>query len=202
MKNINNDKTNSLKYIIKIAILGAISVIVMLFEFPLPFAPGFYELDLSEAIVLMGGFALGPLAAVLIELTKILLNLILTHTSTAFVGEIANFVIGCSLVLPATLIYKYKKNVKGAIVGMITGCIVLATVGGLMNYFVLVPAYSYFYYLPLETILGMASAVNPLVGNLPTMILFAVVPFNLLKGIICSLIAMILYKRLSKVLHI
>lgn len=202
MKNTNKNNTESLKYIIKIAILGAISVLIMLFEFPLPFAPGFYELDLSEAVVLMGGFALGPLAAVLIELVKIVLNLFLTHTSTAFIGEIANFVIGCSLVLPATLIYKYKKNIKGALLGMITGCVILAAVGGIMNYFVLVPAYSYFYHLPLERILGMASAVNPLVGNLPTMILFAVVPFNLVKGIFCSLIAMILYKRLSKVLHV
>ena len=202
MKNTNKTKTDSLKYIIKIAILGAISVLIMLFEFPLPFAPGFYKLDLSEAVILMGGFALGPVAAVLIELVKIVLNLVINQTSTAFVGEIANFVIGCALVLPATWIYKYNKNIKGALLGMITGCVVLAAVGGLMNYFVLVPAYSYFYNLPLETILSMASAVNPFVGNLWTMVLFAVVPFNLVKGMICSLISMILYKRLSKVLHV
>ncbi len=201
MNNKVENRRNSLKYITKIGILGAISVLIMLFEFPLPFAPGFYKLDLSEAVVLMGGFAMGPLAAVLIELVKIVLNLIINQTDTAFVGEIANFVIGTSLVLPATLIYKYKKSIKGAILGMIVGCVTLAAIGGLINYFVLIPAYSFFYHLPLEAIVSAASAVNPLAGNLALMIVFTVVPFNLVKGIFCSLIAMILYKRLSKVLH-
>lgn len=201
MKQIKKQQNSALRYSVKIAVLAAISVIIMLFEFPLPFAPGFYKLDLSETVVLLGGFALGPAAGVLIELIKILLNLIINNTDTAFVGEFANFVIGCSLVLPATLIYKYKKSIKGAIIGLVVGCITLASVGGLMNYFVLIPAYSKFYGLPLDTILSAAKAVNPLASDLKTMILFAVVPFNFVKGVACSLLSMLLYKRLSKILH-
>lgn len=198
---MKNNTYAGLRYSVKIAVLAAISVVIMLFEFPLPFAPGFYKLDLSEAVVLMGGFAMGPLAAVIIELLKIALNLVINGTDTAFVGEIANFIIGCALVFPASIIYKYKKNLKSAIIGLIAGTLTLAVVGGIMNYFVLVPAYSYYYGIPLEGIIGAAKAVNPLVVNFETMIIFAVVPFNAVKGIICSALALLLYKRISKILH-
>lgn len=190
-----------LKYGVKISILSAIAVIVMLFEIPLFFAPSFYELDLSEIFVLLGGFAMGPLASVLIEFFKILLNLIINGTTTVFIGELANFITGCSLVLPATIIYKYNKSIKGALVGLLAGTLSLTVVGSMMNYFVLVPAYSVLYNLPLESIIQMGSAVNPLICDLKTLIAFAVVPFNLLKGVVCSIVCMLLYKRVSKILH-
>ncbi len=187
--------------ITKIAILTAISAIVMLFEFPLWFAPGFYELDLSEAVILMGGFAMGPVAAAVIELLKNLINLLLNGTSTAFIGEFANFVTGCSFVVPASILYKYCKNRKGALISLSVGTVSLAAVGSLMNYFVLIPAFSEFYKLPLDSIIGMGSAVNPLVGDLKTLVVFAVAPFNLVKGVLCSVINLLLYKRLSPILH-
>lgn len=187
--------------ITKIAILTAISAIVMLFEFPLWFAPGFYELDLSEAVILMGGFAMGPVAAAVIELLKNLINLLLNGTRTAFIGEFANFVTGCSFVVPASILYKYCKNRKGALISLSVGTVSLAVVGSLMNYFVLIPAFSEFYNLPLESIIGMGSAVNPLVGDLKTLVVFAVAPFNLVKGVLCSVINLLLYKRLSPILH-
>ncbi|MBQ4044797.1 MAG: ECF transporter S component [Clostridia bacterium] len=187
--------------ITKIAILTAISAIVMLFEFPLWFAPGFYELDLSEAVILMGGFAMGPVAAAVIELLKNLINLLLNGTSTAFIGEFANFVTGCSFVVPASILYKYCKNRKGALISLSVGTVSLAVVGSLMNYFVLIPAFSEFYKLPLDSIIGMGSAVNPLVGDLKTLVVFAVAPFNLVKGVLCSVINLLLYKRLSPILH-
>ncbi len=190
-----------LKYGVKISILSAIAVIVMLFEIPLFFAPSFYELDLSEIFVLLGGFAMGPLASVLIEFFKILLNLIINGTTTVFIGELANFITGCSLVLPATIIYKYNKSIKGALVGLLAGTLSLTVVGSMMNYFVLVPAYSVLYNLPLESIIQMGSAVNPLICDLKTLIAFAVVPFNLLKGVVCSIVCMLFYKRVSKILH-
>lgn len=201
----NNEITSKgnflLKYGVKISILSAIAVIVMLFEIPLFFAPSFYELDLSEIFVLLGGFAMGPLASVLIEFFKILLNLIINGTTTAFIGELANFITGCSLVLPATIIYKYNKSIKGALVGLLAGTLSLTVAGSMMNYFVLVPAYSILYNLPLESIIQMGSAVNPLICDLKTLIAFAVVPFNLLKGVVCSIVCMLLYKRVSKILH-
>ena len=195
------NKLFTLHNMTKIAILTAISAIIMLFEFPLPFAPSFYELDLSEAVILMGGFAMGPVAAAVIELLKNLINLLLNGTSTAFIGEFANFVTGCSFVVPASILYKYCKNRKGALISLSVGTVSLAAVGSLMNYFVLIPAFSEFYKLPLDSIIGMGSAVNPLVGDLKTLVVFAVAPFNLVKGVLCSVINLLLYKRLSPILH-
>ena len=199
---MNKTKLFTLRNMTKIAILTAISAVIMLFEFPLPFAPSFYELDLSEAVILMGGFAMGPMAAVMMELLKNILNLLMNGTITAGVGEFANFVMGCALVVPAAVIYKYKKTMKGAILGLCAGVLSLVVIGGLINYFVMIPAYVALAGFPLEAILNMAKEVNPLVGNLETMIVFAVAPFNLIKGIICSVINLLLYKRLSKILHI
>ena len=138
-------KNLRVKYIVKIGLLSALSVIVMLFEFPLVFiAPSFYELDLSEAVIMMGGFAMGPLAAALMELVKNVLNILINGTTTGFVGEFANFITGCCLTVPAALVYKYRKSLKGALVGMAIGIVSLAVVGGLINYYVMLPMYSAF----------------------------------------------------------
>ena len=196
------NKLFTLHNMTKIAILTAISAIIMLFEFPLPFAPSFYELDLSEAVILMGGFAMGPLAAAIMELRKNLLNLLLNGTITAGVGELANFVMGCALVVPASLIYKYRKTLKGAIIGLVTGTLSLVVIGCIMNYFVMIPAYVALAHFPLEAILSMGAEANGMVNSLGTLVLFAVAPFNLVKGVACSLINLLLYKRLSKILHI
>ena len=103
------------KALVQIGMLSAIAVVLMMFDIPLPFAPTFYKIDLSEVPVLVGCFAMGPMAGVLVELVKILLNLVLTGTQTAGVGEIANFIIGCSFCVPAGLIYKKKQNKKECI---------------------------------------------------------------------------------------
>ena len=94
----------------KVGVLSAMATVLMLFEFPLPIAPSFYELDFSEVAVLIGSFALGPLAGVLIEFIKILINLLINGTDTLFVGELANFLMGCAFVLPAALVYCRKKT--------------------------------------------------------------------------------------------
>ncbi len=194
-------KNQKIKYITKISVLSAIAAILMLFEFPLPFAPSFYELDLSEIAVLIAGFALGPMAGVLTELLKIALNLIMNGTDTAFVGEIANFLIGVSFVLPASIVYKHKKTLSGAIIGMAVGTVTLAIIGALINYFIMIPAYAHFFKLPMDAIIGLGSKVNPNIDSLLTLILFATVPFNLLKGVICSLATALIYKRVSPILH-
>ena len=104
---------NKTRTLVEIGMLGAIATVLMLFEFPLPFiAPPFYEIDLSEVPVLVGAFALGPVAGATIEFVKILINLLINGTATAFVGEIGNYIIGCSFIIPAALIYKKKKSKK------------------------------------------------------------------------------------------
>lgn len=195
-------QNKTIKYIARVAVLSAIASLLMLLELPLWFAPPFYELDFSELPILLGGFALGPAAAVLMELIKNLLNLLMNGTDTAFVGEFANFVTGCALVLPATLIYKYKKTLKGAILGLAVGAVSLMTVGSLMNYFLLIPAFSSFYGMPIDAIVAMGTKVNGAIVDLKTLIVFAVVPFNLLKAAACAVLSLLMYKRLSKILHI
>ena len=192
----------TLKYIAKIAVLSAVASILMLFEIPLWFAPPFYELDFSELPILLGGFALGPGAAVLMELLKNLLNILMNGTDTAFVGEFANFVTGCAFVLPAALIYKYNKTLKNAIIGLLVGAVSLVCVGAAINYFVLIPAFSSLYGMPLDAIVAMGTKANGAITSLPTLIVFAVMPFNLIKAAACSVLTLLLYKRLSRILHI
>lgn len=201
MSNTDN-RLFSLRNMTKIAILTAISAVIMLFEFPLPFAPGFYELDLSEAVILMGGFAMGPLAAAIMELLKNVLNFFFNGTITAGIGELANFVMGCALVVPASLIYKYKKTLKGAVLALISGTVSLVIIGCFVNYFIMIPAYVALAHFPMDAIISQGTEANSLVKNLETLIIFAVAPFNLVKGIACSLINLLLYKRLSHILHI
>ena len=198
---MKTNRSATIKYIVKIAVLSAAASILTLFDFPLWFAPGFYKLDLSETIVLIGGFALGPVAGVIIELLKNLLNILLDGSSTAFVGEFANFLTGCLFVVPSALIYQRKKTLKNAVVGMIVGTILMTIGGSLLNYFVLIPTYVKMYKMPLDAILASASEVNGAVTDLKSMIAFAVAPFNLVKGIVCSILTSLLYKRVSGILH-
>ena len=190
-----------LKYVTKVGVLAAIAAVLMLFEVPLWFAPSFYELDFSELPILIGGFALGPLAAVLIELIKNLLNILMNGSDTAFVGECANFVTGCAFVLPATLLYKYRKTLKMAIFGLVLGTLSLAIVGSLMNYFVLIPAFSSLYGLPIEAIVGMYQAIWPGVDGLLMCLLVFNVPFTCFKGLLDTLITFLIYKPLSPLLR-
>lgn len=189
------------KVLVKCAILSAVAVILMMFEFPLPVAPSFYKADFSEVAVLLGGFSMGPLAAVVIEGMKILLNVLLTGSSTAYVGEFANFLIGCAFAVPASVIYFRHKTRKNALVGMAVGTLVMAAVGSVVNYVVLLPMYSTLYGMPMDVIIDMGRALIPLIDSRFTFVCFAVIPFNLIKGIGVSLVTALIYKRCSSLLH-
>lgn len=204
MNTYNKEKTInllSIKSMVIMALLGAIAVVLMLFEIPLWFAPPFYELDFSEVPVLIGAFALGPVAGVIIEMLKILINLVITGSTSAAVGELANFLIGCSFVVPAAIVYYRNKTIKNAIKGMIIGTVCMVFLGALMNAFVLLPAYAYFLTdMTIDKLIGMGTAVNSAITNMSTFIFYAVVPFNLLKGVVVSLITLLVYKRISGVI--
>lgn len=191
---------SNIRTMVQIGMLGAVSVVLMMFEFPLWFAPGFYKIDLSEVPVLIGTFAMGPVAGVMIELIKVILHLLLKGTTTAGVGDASNFLIGCSLILPAGIIYKRIKSRKGALIGMAAGTLILITIGSFLNAFVLLPVYAKAFGLPMETLVGMGSAVNPAITNVTTFVLLAVAPFNLLKGVVVSVITYGLYKYVSPIL--
>lgn len=183
-----------------IGMLSAISTVLMLFEIPLPFAPEFYKLDFSELPILIGSFAIGPVAGVLIELVKILLKLVIKGTTTAFVGDFANFIIGCSLVVPAAVIYHKFKTKKSAVASLITGSLIMTVFGSLFNAFYLLPAFANLYGMPLDTIVGIAQKINGSIDSVATLVLFAVVPFNLLKGALLTILTMLLYKHISPII--
>lgn len=196
------NKKKSIRKLLIIALLGTISVVLMFLEFPLWFAPNFYEFDFSEVPVLVGAFAFGPVAGVTIEALKIILNLIITSSVTMGVGEIANFIVGIALVVPASLIYHRHKTKKQALIGLVVGTLSMAFFGAIMNAFVLLPAYAFFLSTPewavtVADFVAMGSAINPLINNLFTFILFAVVPFNLFKGVLVSIVVLLIYKRVS-----
>ncbi|WP_243456630.1 ECF transporter S component [Mobilitalea sibirica] len=194
----NNKKISllSVRGMTVIALLSTVAVLLMFLEVPLWFAPSFYKIDFSEVPVLIGAFALGPVAGVVIEFLKIAINLFLEGSDSALVGELANFLLGCALVVPAAAIYYKGKNRKSAIIGLSIGTVVLVIVGSLLNAFLLLPFYARVY-IPMETIINMGRAINPNITSVTTMVLYAVTPFNLLKGILVSLITILIYKRVS-----
>ena len=188
------------KKVAMIGIFSAIAAILMLFEFPLPFAPGFYKLDFSEVPVMIAAFAFGPVAGVMVEFCKILLNLLMDSTTTAFVGELANFCVGCAYVLPASIIYLYRKNRKSAIVASVAGTLILTVFGTAFNAIYLLPKFAQLYGMPIEALVGMGTAINPSITSITTMVLFAVAPLNIIKGTSVSLITLAVYKKLSRLI--
>lgn len=195
-------KKRSTKKLVAIGILASVASVLMFLEFPLWFAPNFYEMDLSEVPVMIGAFAFGPVAGIAIEAVKILVKTAITGTITMGVGEIANFLVGMAFVLPATYIYSQHKTKAKAILGLVIGVFSMVVVGSLLNAFVLLPAYAYFMSTPevtytVDSFVYLGSLVNPLVKNLTSFILFAVAPFNLVKGVLDSVIVVLIYKRVS-----
>jgi len=182
-----------------VAICSALAMVLHVLDFPVPFlAPPFYKLDFSELPVLLCGFYLGPSAAVACEGVKILLKLLVKGTSTAFVGDFANFVVGCSFVLPAILWYHIHKSRHSALIGLILGTASMAVLGSAFNAIYLVPKFAQLYGLPLETIIAMGSAIWPPVKDLTTFAFFCVAPLNVFKGIMVSIPTMLLYKKVAR----
>lgn len=192
-------KVSPARRITIVAICAAIATVLHILDFSIPFlAPEFYKLDFSELPVMLCGFYLGPAAAVYCEAVKILLKLLLKGTSTAFVGDFANFCVGCSLVLPAVIIYHTKKTRGTALWGLLTGTAVLTVFGSAFNGIYLLPKFSQLYGLPLDSIVAMGRAINPHISNVTTFVILAVAPLNLIKGISVSVLTLLLYKKVAR----
>ena len=182
-----------------IGICAAIATVLHVLDFPLLFlAPEFYKLDFSELPVLLCGFYLGPSATVACEGIKILLKLVVKGTSTAFVGDFANFAVGCSFVLPATIWYHVHKSRHGALIGLILGTLSMSIFGSAFNAIYLLPKFSQLFGLPLEAIIGMGTAIRGGVNSITTFVMLCVAPLNLLKGTVVSALTMLLYKKVAR----
>lgn len=192
---------SSTHYISYTAIFSCMAGILMLVEIPLFFAPSFYKLDLSEIPVFICTFYLGPIAGVVSELIKVTIKLLLKGTTTAFVGDFANFAVGCSFVLPASVLYHARPGKKSALYGMVVGALVMTVFGSAFNAVYLLPKFSQLYGIPLDAIVGMGTQINHSINSVSTLVLFAVVPFNILKGVVVTVLTFLLYKRISPILH-
>ena len=185
----------------RIAIIAMCSVIAMvlhILDFPVGFAPGFYKLDFSELPVLLCGFYLGPSATVACEAVKILLKLLFKSTTTAFVGDLANFVVGCSLVIPAVIIYHLRKTRTAAVVGLAVGTLCMTVFGSAFNAVYLLPKFAELLGTSLDEIVAKGTMVNPYINSVSTLVLLAVAPLNLLKGTAVGVLTMLLYKRVAR----
>ena len=177
------------------AIFAAIATILMYFEFPIPFMPPFLKVDLSGAVVLIGAFIFGIGPAITMIVIKDLIHLTQSHTAGS--GELADFLMLSTFVIVAVLIYRAHKTRKMAVVGCLCGSLAMACMGMLTNYFLIIPFYVNGMGWNLDAIFEMCRAVNPAINGMTAYLLIGILPFNLIKGVILTIITMVAYKKLS-----
>ena len=189
-------RTTDIRKITGTGMLSAIAFALMFLDFSVPFMPGFIKMDLSELPALIGSFAYGPIAGVIICLIKNLLHLLIS--STGGVGELSNFLLGASFVLIAGLVYKFKKNRTGALIGSVAGALIMGIFSVFSNYFLVYPIY--YNFMPEETILAAYQLIFSGVNNILECLIVFNMPFTFLKGIFSVVITFLIYKRLSPIL--
>lgn len=188
------------KKLVMAALLGALAAILMVLDFNVPLAPGFIKFDFSDFPVLIGGFVFGPLTGVLIAFLKIVLNLLFKPTTTMFVGEASNFLLSVCYMGVACLFYRKHRTKKGAVIGMALATVTTSLFAITSNILVMFPMYAKLFGMSMEQIVGMVSAVNPFVKDVTTMVIASLVPFNLFKYGVISLITFISYKKIEVIL--
>lgn len=194
---IMTKKVLTTKNLTMIAMFSAISAVLMVFEIQLPFSPSFVKFDFSDLPVMLGGFLIGPFAGGIIVFMKILLHFLLNGTTSFFVGDFSNLLLTLSFVLPASFIYQQKKTKKTAIQGLLVSIICTSLLAIIFNLFLIFPLYLKVLNLKMVDLINMIHVVNPLVKDVFTMIVFSLLPFNLFKYSIVSMITMLSYKKLS-----
>ncbi len=190
------------KTMVKISVLGVISFILMFFELPLPWlAPPFMKIDISDLPSLIGAFGIGPMAGVIIQFLKNLLNVLIEGTTTGGVGELANFVVGSAFAYTAGYVYYKNKTFNRAVAGLLLGTVTMTIVITLANYYIMFPFYAKLFGMEIQTLVDMGTAINKNITDLKSMMLISVVPFNLLKGVMLTALTLLIYKRVSPILH-
>lgn len=175
------------------ALLSALSTVLMALSFSVPFMPSFIKMDFSELPALLASFSMGPAVGVIVCLVKNLINLPLT--TTGGIGELSNFLLGVSFVLPAGLIYRFKKNRVGALIASGTGSLAMGLLSLPINYFVTYPIYAKM--LPISTIVSMYQAILPSVDGLLTCLVVFNMPYTFFKGVVNAVICFLIYKPIS-----
>lgn len=186
------------KTIAFVGLFGALSAVLMLFRFPLPFMPPFMEFDLSGVAEMIGAMILGPVSAAFIIVIKMLLKLLMNGSSTVGTGELSAMILSFCYVMPALLVYYHKKTKTTAKIGLAVGTMFTAVAAVFTNIFMIIPFYIKVLGLTMDKIIAMCGAANPLMKDTFTMAVFGILPFNLIKYGISSLITYLIYKKVSK----
>ena len=190
----------STRVIAQIGILSAIAYLLRFFEIPLPIFPPFLKIDLSDVVAVFGGISMGPVAGFVIVVVKNLLQAI-TGSTTGGVGEFANILIAGPYVLMICLFCRKVKSYKNVLMGAVLGTIVMAIVGAVVDYFIVFPLYAKVM-VPMEVIIQMGTVLNPRVTDLFSFMIWLVVPFNIVKGAIMTVVILPLYKKVEKILAV
>ena len=188
------------KKLVMAALLGALAAILMVLDFNVPFVPMFIKFDFSDFPVLIGGFVFGPVTGVVIAFLKIVLNLLFKPTTTMFVGEASNFLLSVCYMGAACLYYRNHRTKKGAAVGMLLATVATSVLAIFSNILVMFPMYAKLFGMSMQQIVGMVSAVNPFVKDITTMVIASLVPFNLFKYGVISIITFVSYKKIEVIL--
>jgi len=191
---------SNLKTLIKIALLGAIGGVIMIYEIIIPFMPEFLKLDFSNITAILAAFALGPLPGVVVVILKNIIKFLLVGTKSMGIGEFADILITSSYVLTAGFIYKKNRTKKTALTGVLLGTAAAVVLSVAANYFIIIPAYQALMNFPLDAIIGLGSKANSHITDLKSLIVIGVLPFNVLKWSIISLIMIFIYKPLSPIM--
>ena len=178
------------------AILTAISSILFLIEIPITL---FYKLDFSNLPILLSTFSLGVVPGIITLLLKAFIGLL--HSSSQGIGELADFLIGLSMIVPVGLIYQRKKTRFNAILGMVVGTFIAMIVGGLVNLYIMIPFYGAVFGMPVEQIVAMGQVLVPQINSDLSFVMLITLPFNLLKFTTLSIITALIYKPLAPILH-
>lgn len=189
-------KRVNVRYLTMTAMLSAVAYIMMFLDFSVPFMPSFIKMDLSELPALIGSFTFGPVCGVLICLIKNLLHLFIS--TTGGVGELSNFILGAVFVWPAGLIYKRKKSKQMALIGSLSGAVIMGLISVVSNYFLVYPVY--YNFMDKELILASYQLIVPSVKNIFQCVVYFNMPFTVLKGLFSALITFVVYKPLSPIL--
>ena len=197
---MNNSKHLNTNNLVLIAMFGAVAAILMAFEVSVPIVPEFIKLDFSDLPTVLGTFIMGPVEGVLIATVKILLKLLFKGTSTAYVGDFANWLFAVAYVLSAALVYHFKKGKAGAALALAVATLFTSLVAVVCNVTFIFPAYSELFGAPMEAIIGMGHKINSNINSLWTMMWFSIFPFNLLKYGASSVLTFFVYKRLKRVI--
>ncbi|MDO4458622.1 MAG: ECF transporter S component [Clostridia bacterium] len=192
-----NKRVNT-RFLVVSAMLGAVAFALMFIDFSVPFMPAFIKMDISDLPALIGAYAMGPVSGCVIELIKIVLHLVIRGTTTGYVGELSNFILGCFFVIPAGLIYKLNKTKKAAVISAIVGALAMGLMSFITNLWLVYPIY--YNFMPKDAIIQAYQAILPKVKSIEECLIIFNVPFTTIKGLLSAAITVVIYKPLSPII--